>query len=111
MNLNFNCETGILQQVSSFYTEEKRMESVGIASGNIRFSDRIGKWYMVDVSRIYFITEHSSMFYYLGLSEHQTYGDLAGMILAFFDPYHAEWVELTETWDDIETTALDLCLI
>ena len=111
MNLEMNCKTGTIQHVSNFYEEQKLMESVKIPTEGIVLPDRIGHWYMVDVERIVFSTDDTIMFYYIALLEHQTYGDMAGMILAFYDYYHSEWVELTETWDDILTTAEEMCLI
>ena len=60
------------------------MKDVAIPIENIKISGRIGKWFVIDVNAIYFQNIGSKCSYYLALLEHQTYGDLAGHILAFF---------------------------
>ena len=76
---------------------------------NIVFPDRIGKWHGIDLCIVsnYADTEKFSVC----LFEHNRFGDLAGFILAFYDRYSDQWVELAETWDDIVQAMTDECII
>ena len=107
----FATKTGKLMFPESYHNELTTMRKVGIPTENIRIDDRIGLWYVADVACIHYRTATFKSFYYLSLLEHQTFGDMAGHLLAYFDCKTASWIELTETWDSIEETAADLDLI
>lgn len=102
---------GTLRFPSSYHNELTSLRLAGIQTENIQMKDRIGLWYIADIACIHYITTDHRRFYYLSLLEHQTFGDMAGHLLAYFDWKSATWVELTETWDSIEETAADLDLI
>lgn len=104
-------QTGTLSFPESYHNELTNMRKVSIPTENIRIDDRIGLWYIADVACITYQTVDRGCFYYLSLLEHQTFGDMAGHLLAYFDWKSARWIELTETWDSIEETAADLDLI
>lgn len=104
-------QTGKLMFPESYHNELTVMRTVGISTENIRVDDRIGLWYVADVACIHYCTSTYKSFYYLSLLEHQTFGDMAGHLLAYFDWKSARWIELTETCDTIEETATDLDLI
>ena len=102
---------GTLSFPASYHNELTTMRKVGIPTENIKIDERIGLWYIADVALIHYVSVDHRRFYYLSLLEHQTFGDMAGHLLAYFDWKTASWVELTETWDSIEETAADLDLI
>lgn len=104
-------KTGKLTFPESYHNELTTMRQVKIPTENIRIDGRIGLWYIADVASINYQTVNHRCFYYLSLLEHQTFGDMAGHLLAYFDWKTASWIELTETWDSIEETATDLDLI
>ena len=104
-------KTGKLTFPESYRNELTTMRMVGIPTENIRMNERIGLWYIADIASIHYITPDHRRFYYLSLLEHQTFGDMAWHLLAYFDWKTASWIELTETWDDIQTTAEEMCLI
>lgn len=104
-------KTGKLKFPESYHNELTTMRKVGIPTENIKMPERVGQWYVADVACIHYRTTAYSKFYYLSLLEHQTFGDMAGHLLAYFDWKTAIWIELTETWDGIEETAADLDLI
>lgn len=72
---------------------------------NTVFPGRIGKWHGIDLCMVsnYADTERFA----ICLFEHNRYGDLAGFILAFYDRYSDQWIELAETWDGIEQALTD----
>ena len=102
---------GTLYFPASYRNELTTMRKVGIPTENIRIDERIGLWYIADIASIHYITTDRRRFYYLALLEHQTFGDMAGHLLAYFEWKSARWLELTETWDSIEEGAADLDLI
>lgn len=104
-------QIGTLSFPESYHDELTSMRKVGIQTENIKITDRIGLWYIADIAYIEYHTSARQCFYYLSLLEHQTFGDMAGHLLAYFDWKTARWIELTETWDTIEETAADLDLI
>lgn len=104
-------QIGTLSFPDSQYDELVIMRKVNIPTVNIKIDGRIGLWYIADIAYITYNTQAHQCFYYLSMLEHQTFGDMAGHLLAYFDWKSASWVELTETWDSIEETATDLGLI
>lgn len=102
---------GTLSFPESYHSELTIMRKVGIQTENIKIKDRIGLWYIADIACIHYITTDHRSFYYLSLLEHQTFGDTAGHLLAYFNWNTSTWVELTETWDSIEETAAYLDLV
>ena len=103
--------TGKFTFPESYDNELTTMRKVCIPTENIRIDERIGLWYIADIACIHYITTYNRRFYYLALLENQTFGDMAGHLLAYFDWNQASWIALTETWDTIEETASYMDLI
>lgn len=78
---------------------------------NVHLQDRVGKWSAIDNSYFTFKNSTSSVVYILALFEHNYYGDMAAMVLAFYDYRNNIWVELAETYDSIEQILQDLDMI
>lgn len=72
---------------------------------DIRFTGRRGRWHGIDFACLSNYAETCD--YAIALFEHDTYGDEAGLILAFYDRYSESWIELAETFDCIEVALID----
>ena len=72
---------------------------------NIRFTGRRGRWHGIDFVCLSNYAETCD--YAVALFEHDIYGDEAALILAFYDRYSERWIELAETFDNIEVALID----
>ena len=87
------------------FPEDMTDFSIAKFCDGVRIYGRIGKWHGIDFACLSNLSETAD--YAIALFEHNTYGDEAGLILAFYDRYTNQWVELCETWDGIEQALTD----
>lgn len=72
---------------------------------SVRIIGRIGKWHAIDFALL--SNKANTINYGVALFEHDTFGDEAALILAFYDRYSEQWIELCETCDGIEQALAD----
>lgn len=88
---------------------EKVLNTCGIETQSIRFSDRRGKWSLIHLVTGTTGDNLTHNLVILALFEHDTLGDLTDYILAYFDWYSGDncWKEIEGTCDDILTALID----
>lgn len=72
---------------------------------DICFTGHIGRWHGIDFACLSNYAETCD--FAIALFEHDIYGDEAALILAFYDCYSERWIELAETFDNIEVALID----
>lgn len=90
-------------------SEELKDFAIAKFCDGVSLKGRVGTWHGIDLVRVSNKAETAN--FAVCLFEHDTYGDMAGLILAFYDRYSEQWIELCETWDDIVQTMIDECII